>query len=90
MREVLRQGEVIDAAAFFEQRQQPPAGVELSGFQTEFGGFGKGVMIVMPSFSHCQQAQPDEVMSLHRRTLNLPRDFAKIVCEKIHQPMTEE
>ena len=90
-RDILWKSDVFDKAQSPQQRDCPPAWVELARFQTEACGFRKGVVIVVPGFPHCDQAQvvnTHETMAASQAKCHHPPTTAVVAIVVNHNDLT--
>jgi hypothetical protein len=71
-----------------EQRQHPPSRIELARSETELGGAGKSVVVVVPGFTHGDQPAVGHVVALHAGSLDMPGAKAGVVCKIADQPVS--
>src|SRR6516165_1926798 len=86
-RKILRRLDIRRETARLERLDEPPAEVDLTGKQTHLGGFGKGMMIVVPALAHTHEAGAGNVVALAGRALYDEALAAAAMGEMPDQPM---
>ena len=93
-RNFIRSDEVPDEAQFLQPAQYPPSGIKFAALQSQLCAFGESVMIVVPAFSECDEAEElhwaGHIMPLHAVRWHVKTTGTVIMREPPDEPMPRD